>query len=212
VILNAAVLPHSQTSYKLYRVNATSAFPVIMAAQTYTYAWTISGSPYMSPMKNSLLVAMVLTNGSIKGLEYSKLSLSYVATMNLDRASLGVYIPIYDLFVYHTSIEYLVYDPSIANSSAHYLGSYSSPTSFPEQMKYLYTKDNLLFFTFYKDTPFFLRRTLNANLNAFATGPWVSPTQVAIPGIGYQCACFNNDHTVIYLMDNSGRMVSYVIA
>jgi len=114
-----------------------------MVSQTYIYGSTVVGLPYLSPMKNSLLVSMKYNNGSIKSFEYAKSTLSHIANMNLDVASAGIYIPRYDIYIYHTSVEYLIYDPSIQNSSAHYLGYYNPPTAFPESIKYLYTKDNL---------------------------------------------------------------------
>jgi len=102
-----------------------------MVSQTYIYGSTVVGLPYLSSMKNSLLVATKYNNGSIKGWEYAKSTLSYIASMNLDVASAGIYIPHYDIYIYHTSVEYLIYDPSIQNSSTHYLGYYNSPTAFP---------------------------------------------------------------------------------
>jgi len=49
---------------------------------------------------------MKYNNGSIKSFEYAKSTLSHIANMNLDVASAGIYIPRYDIYIYHTSVEY----------------------------------------------------------------------------------------------------------
>jgi len=112
--------------------------------------------------------------------------------------------------MFHITSEALCANPHLFGTT--YLGGFNLPTSDPFNIKYMYTKDNLYHFTFYTDKNIFLRRALNSNVNAFASGPWTSPTQIPTPGTGYQCTCFDVGHTIIYIVDNSGTLIQYDIA
>jgi len=63
-------------------------------------------------------------------------------------------------------------------------------------------------FTFYKDTNFFLVRNVTADVSLFAAN-YPTPTQVALPAAGVQCACFTDDSSAIFILDVSGNVHLY---
>lgn len=122
----------------------------------------------------------------------------------------GLFIPYYNLMVFQSTYESLFDLTQSINMSS--IGDFNLTTSEPFKIKYIYTKDNLYLFTFYVDKTFFLKRTLNANIYTFANGSWKNPVYVPTPGIGYQCVCFDTNHTAIYLVDKGGSIIYYNIA
>jgi hypothetical protein len=210
VIVNIAVLPNTAQSIILERVNATPTSPTVMVSKTIAYGFTIATGPFVSPMQNSHLVTMSKTSGSSIAFEYAKSTLNYMYNMSVSIPSAGLYVPYYDLMMFHITSESLCANPHLQGTT--YLGGFNLPTSDPSNIQYMYTKDNLYHFTFYTDKNFFLRRAFNSNVNTFANGPWKFPTQIATPGTGFQCACFNTAHSSIYIVDSSGTLVHYDIA
>ena len=189
--MNIAVIPTTAQSIILERVNATPTSPSVMVSRMISYGFTIATGPFVSPMQNSHLVTMSKTSGSSIAFEYSKSTLSYVSNMSVAIPSAGLYVPQYDLMMFHITSEALCANPHLYGTN--FLGSFNLPTtSDPSKIKYMYTRDNLYHFTFYTDKNFFLKRVLNSNVNTFANGPWKYPTQIPIPGMGYQCACFDS--------------------
>ena len=54
-------------------------------------------------------------------------------------------------------------------------------------------------------------RDLQSDVNVFAT-TFASPHYVTTPGIGYQCACFDDSQATLFIVDLAGNLLSYVIA
>ena len=63
-------------------------------------------------------------------------------------------------------------------------------------------------FTFYKDKNFFLVRNVSADIPLFAAN-YPTPTQVALPSAGVQCACFTDDYSAVFILDVSGNIHLY---
>ena len=71
--------------------------------------------------------------------------------------------------------------------------------------------DESIVFTFYQDTNYFLVRYLRT-VSDFATG-YPTPTQIPlIVSTGVKCACFNDDYSVIFLLDGGANVLMYHIA
>jgi len=78
----------------------------------------------------------------------------------------------------------------------------------PLSIQYLYTQDQNILFTFYPDVSYFLVRTISS-ISEFAAN-YNTPTMVAYPSAsGSQCACFNQDDSVLFILDNSGNILMY---
>jgi hypothetical protein len=99
-------------------------------------------------------------------------------------------------------------NPEQANSTI--VATYTTPTSLPLQIKYLYTLDQNIILTFYPDVSYFLVRTITT-VAAFAAS-YATPTTIPYPAAsGCQCACFNQYDSVVFILDNSGNILIYSV-
>ena len=87
------------------------------------------------------------------------------------------------------------------------ISAYTTPTSLRENIIYLKTQDETKLFTFYKDASFFLARSMVSVADVIAN--YASPTQVPLSVSGVQCACFNDDFSLIFILGTNGNVILY---
>lgn len=78
-------------------------------------------------------------------------------------------------------------------------------------MKFMATNDSLYLISLYTDLNFFYWRKLVSNVDTFAVD-YLSPRQVTTPGTGFQCACFNFDQSILYVLDNDGGIQALLMS
>ena len=120
----------------------------------------------------------------------------------------GVYIAPYDYLIYHIENEIIVANPL---STSVQKVNYSTPTNDILNMKLMATSDSLYLVSLYTDLNFFYWRKLVSDVDTFAID-YLSPHQVTTPGTGFQCACFSSDQSILYILDNDGKILALLMS
>jgi hypothetical protein len=193
-------------TYKIRRWNATATPPVLLSSGVYTFASLITNT-VLTVLDTMLLVSYEVPLLSLSfNLWIHKGNMSTYQTLGGNAQRSGKYLSAYDIFFYHELLEYALYQPTLPGATQ--LAMYNNPTAFPKQIQYFYPADQSKIFTFYTDRNYFLVRNLTANL-AQLTADYLNPQQVALPGSGFQAACFSPDYALLYVLDGSGNVLFY---
>lgn len=202
----------SGTMYTVYMdsTNTTAIFntwttsgPTLLLSQSHVFPNPLSEIT-MVPTLNHLSFSYGVAFDSSYHVDIiQKSNLALLANNPMGAKAHGVFLKNNNLFLFCETTEDLLQDPDGANTV---LASFTTPTIFPSQIKYIYSSDETTIYTFYTDLSYFLMRVgtgpaeLAANFN--------SPTQINL-GSNYQCACYSNSLRLLFILESTGLLVVF---
>ena len=181
----------------------TSGTPAVLLSQSHVFSNPISEIT-MVPTLNQLTFSYGMAFDSSYHVDIiQKSNLALIANNPMGAKTHGVFLKNNNLFLRCETTEDLIQDPENLHTV---LASFTTPTVFPSQIKYIYSSDETTIYTFYTDLSYFLMRVgagpaeLAANFN--------SPTQFNL-GSTYQCACYSNSLRLLFILESTGILVVF---